>query len=66
MRNDEFDELHLEALRDGAEEVVSTLRAFCEVLNKNRPTRSDYGTARILLERARKELESFDVKEDES
>ena len=60
----EFEDAHVEALHEGAEQVESTLRAFREVLG-SRPTRSDLGTARILLERARKEIESFDVKDDE-
>ena len=61
----QFDEAHAEALVEGVTEVMSTLRAFKDVLSKHQPTRSDFGTARILLERARKELESFDVKDDE-
>ena len=60
----EFDQHHADALVAGAQAVSSTLDAFCDVLNKHNPTPNDFRAARVLLERARKEIEEFDVKDE--
>jgi len=63
MTTTEFLEDHVEALVEGANEVITTLEAFKDVLSL-RPNRNDFRAAAELLERARKEIEMFDVAED--
>lgn len=54
-----FMEEHLEALTEGADEVIDTLESF-----KRAVARGDIRAARRLIEQARVQIESFDVMEE--
>lgn len=61
----EFDQEHADTLVECAKAVIASLRSFYEVLDKLGPTKSDFDTARLLLEMARKEIHEFEVKDEE-
>lgn len=62
----EFDMEHAEAMVEGARQVIGTLKKFEAVMDKSRPTDADFAQARALLDKAREQIEEFDVKDCES